>query len=50
MVEVVVCPPALHATSVCDTIRGDVSVAAQDISLRGVGPFTGNTFVSIVEF
>lgn len=41
--EVVVCPSQIHLHSVQTSLRGDVSVGAQDVWTQGNGAFTGET-------
>jgi len=41
--EVVVCPSQIHAQSVHENLRGDISVGAQDVWTQGNGAFTGET-------
>lgn len=40
-VEVVVAPPALHLQLARDLLRKNISVSAQNVSLTGLGAFTG---------
>lgn len=47
--EVVVCPTSVHAKTVVDSIRPDIAVASQDISLRGTGAFTGDLAPSLIK-
>jgi glyceraldehyde 3-phosphate dehydrogenase len=47
--EVVVCPTSIHAKAVVDSIRPDVAVASQDVSLRGTGAFTGDLAPSLIK-
>lgn len=48
-VETVVCPPALFASDVVKNLRSDVAVAAQDVSMRGSGAFTGDVAAEMLK-
>jgi glyceraldehyde 3-phosphate dehydrogenase len=48
-VEVVVAPPALHASGVRQELRKDVAVSSQDVGINGLGAFTGDLAPEMVK-